>query len=46
MGPNFQLAVVSPVQEASIFPAQGDAVAVIGARQSGVPKLVEWALII
>ena len=31
----------SPVQEASIFPSQGDAVAVIGARQSGVSKLIE-----
>ena len=30
-----------PVQKASIFPAQGDAVAVIGAWQGGVPKLVE-----
>ena len=42
---HFHLAAVSPVQEASIFPTQGDAVAVISAWQGGVSKLIEWALI-
>ena len=37
--------VESPVQKASIFPAQGDAVAVIGAWQSGVSKLVDCVYI-